>query len=172
MRCCFLFLAAAAVLLAESVAGLQWTAPPGWKNEGTAPMRAATYRIPPTPGDKDPAECVVYFFGQGQGGPVGLNIERWKGQFHTAKRKIADAKVAKRTIHGLPVTTIDTSGGYSGMGGPLASGPPVPGYRLLGAIIENSGGNIFLKFTGPIKTVTQNQPKFEQLLQSFQRAGR
>jgi hypothetical protein len=172
MRLCFLSLAGAAILFAESIAGLQWTAPPGWKNEGTAPMRAATYRIPPAPGDKDPAECVVYFFGQGQGGPVDANIERWKDQFHTANGKIADAKVAKHTIHGLPVTTIDTSGAYSGMGGPLASGPPVPGYRLLGAIIENPGGNIFLKFTGPTKTVAQNQSRFEQFLQSFQRAAR
>jgi hypothetical protein len=44
-----------------------------------------------------------------------------------------------------------------------------PGYRLLGAIIENPGGNVFLKFTGPAKTIAANQRNFEQLLESFQK---
>jgi hypothetical protein len=49
----------------------------------------------------------------------------------------------------LPVTTIDVTGQYSGMGGPMATAKTSkPGYRLLGAIIENPGGNVFLKFTG------------------------
>ena len=58
---CLLLLAFAG--LADSVAGLKWTAPPGWKNEGSRPMRAATYMIPPSAGDHDAAECAVYFFG-------------------------------------------------------------------------------------------------------------
>ncbi len=44
------------------------------------------------------------------------------------------------------------------MGGPLAqSKSSAPGYRLLGAILVNPGGNIFLKFTGPAKTIAANQ---------------
>ena len=161
-------LAFATILTAESVAGLKWTAPAGWKNLGSQTMRAATYAVPSAPGDRQPSECVVYFFGQGQGGPVDANIERWKGQFQTADGKPAPAKVAMRTIHGLAVTTIDVSGNYSGMGGPLAQSKSLaPGYRLLGAILVNPGGNIFLKFTGPAKTVAANQLKFEQLLASF-----
>ena len=82
--------------------------------------------------------------------------------------KPAAAKVAKRTVRGLPVTTIDVSGDYSGMGGPMASSSKaVPGYRLLGAIVEGSGGNIFLKFTGPAKTIDANAPKFDLLVASF-----
>jgi hypothetical protein len=160
-------------LTAESIAGLKWTAPAGWKNLGSQTMRAATYEVPPAPGDKQQAECVVYFFGKGEGGPVDANIERWKGQFQTPAGKPAAAKIAMRTIHGLPVTTIDVSGDYSGMGGPLAGGKSfVPGYRLLGAILVNPGGNIFLKFTGPAGTVAGNQSKFEQLLSSFTPARR
>ena len=153
---------------AESIAGLKWTAPAGWKNLGSQTMRAATYAVPAAPGDRQPSECVVYFFGKGQGGPVDANIERWKGQFQTPDGKPAPAKIAIRTVHGLAVTTIDVSGNYSGMGGPLAETKgSVPGYRLLGAIIVNPDGNIFLKFTGPAKTVAANQGKFEQLLDSF-----
>jgi hypothetical protein len=137
-------------------------------------MRAATYPVTPAPGDHDPAECAVYFFGQGQGGDIQSNIDRWEGQFQTTSGKPAPAKVAKLTIHGLTVTTIDVSGEYSGMGGPLAAAPAkaAPGHRLLGAIVEGPGGNIFIKFTGPAKTMTANQPKFQQLLDSFQKADK
>ena len=156
-------------MCADSVAGLQWTAPAGWTNVGTAPMRAATYKVPLAPGDHDVAECVVYFFGQGQGGPVDANMERWNGQFQTPAGKPAAAQIRKRTVHGLPVTTIDVSGAYTGMAGPQAQSAPAPGYRLLGAILENPGGNVFLKFTGPARTVTANQADFEKLLTSFQK---
>jgi len=132
-------------------------------------MRAATYSVPAAAGDSDPGECVVYFFGQGQGGGVEANLERWKGQMKGPGGKPVEAKTAKRKVRNLPVTTIDASGEYTGMGGPMAASRTVkPGYRLLGAIIEGPGGNVFLKFTGPAKTVAANQAKFEQLLNSFQ----
>jgi hypothetical protein len=157
-------------VFAEAAAGLQWTAPAGWKNLGAQPMRAATYGVAPAAGDTASAECGVYFFGAGQGGSIEANIERWKGQFTNAGAP-ATAKIGTRKINGLSVTTIDTSGEYSGMGGPMAPGKPVAGYRLLGAIVEGPGGNIFLKFTGPAKTIAANQQRFEQLLASFQRAS-
>jgi hypothetical protein len=159
------------VAFAESAAGLRWTAPAGWKNEGALPMRAATYTVAPAAGDKAGGECVVSYFGAGQGGTVEANVDRWKGQFRGPDGKPPTAQVAKRTIRGLRVTTIDASGEYSGMGGPMAAGQrTAPGYRLLGAIIEGPGGNVFVKFTGPAKTVAVNQPKFEQLLASFEPA--
>ena len=69
---------------------------------------------------------------------------------------------------GHPVTMIDISGEYSGMSGPMTGEKTVkPGYRLLGAIVDGPGGNVFLKFTGPAKTIAANQQKFEQLLASF-----
>ena len=131
-------------------------------------MRAATYPVAAVAGDKDAGECVVYFFGLGQGGSVQANIDRWKGQFTAPGGKPAPATVAKTTVHGLPVTTIDVTGEYSGMGGPTATAGMVSGYRLLGAILENPGGNLFIKFTGPAKTIAANQSKFQQLLNSFE----
>jgi hypothetical protein len=166
----FLLLMTPSTLSAESAGGLSWTAPAGWKSEGTQPLRVATYPVPPTAGDHDPAECAVYFFGAGQGGSVQANVDRWKGQFHGPDGKTSAARVGTRMIHGLTVTTIDTSGEYSGLGGPVTPGPAKPFYRLLGAIVEGPGGNVFLKFTGPMKTIAANQAKFEQLLTSFQKA--
>jgi hypothetical protein len=156
-------------LMAETVGGLRWAPPAGWKSEGNAPMRAATYLVTPAQGDNERAECVVYFFGAGQGGSVQANLDRWKSQFTGEDGKPA-AKIQKRTIHGLAVTTIDVSGAYSGMGGPMATSRTAkPRYRLLGAIIENPGGNVFLKFTGPERTVAANGRNFTQLLDSFQK---
>jgi len=168
MRYSGMLLIFAAVLLADSVAGLKWTAPPGWKSQGRTDMRAATYLMPPAPGDTDKAECVVYFFGAGQGGSIEANIDRWKGQFTQPDGKSAAGKVDKRTVHGLPVTTIESAGDYSGMAMGAAQTPAAKHhFHLLGAIVEGPGGNIFIKFAGPEKTVAAHQREFEELLSSF-----
>ena len=131
-------------------------------------MRAATYSIAPAAGDRGIAECVVNYFGPGQGGGVDANIERWKGQVQGPDGQPAPAKVDKRTVRGVPIVVIDSSGAYTGMGGPFAaSAKPVPGYRLLGAIVEGPGGTLFFKFTGPAKTVAAQEKNFNQLLASI-----
>lgn len=162
MRTTLLALLAAAILHSETVAGLTWTAPSGWISKSSTSMRAATYVL------GENAECAVYFFGAGQGGSVAANLERWKDQFTAPDGKPSTAKIANLTVHGLPVTTIDISGQYTGMGGPTAKTPStVGGFRLLGAIVEGPAGNVFLKFTGPAALVLQNEAKFKQLLDSF-----
>jgi hypothetical protein len=133
-------------------------------------MRAATYQVPPAAGDTAPAECAIYFFGAGQGGSVADNLDRWNGQFRGADGKPAPATVATRTVRSLRMTTMETAGEYSGMGGPMASAPPVRGYRLLAAIVEGSGGHVFVKFTGPNRTIMEHRNDFERLLASFQPA--
>jgi hypothetical protein len=151
-------------LTADSGAGVGWTIPSTWKAEAQRPMRLATYTVAPG------GECGVYFFGSGQGGSVDANLDRWIGQFLQAdgKSSKAAAKIAKRTIHGWPTTTVDVSGAYTGMGGPTApSGPSVPGYRMLGAIVEGPQGSIFFKFTGPAKTIGANQAAFDKMLGSL-----
>lgn len=160
----------AVALYGENVAGLKWTAPANWKNEGSRPMRAATYAVSAAAGDKENSECVVYFFGEGQGGGVEQNIERWKNQFQGPGGKPAEAQIRKRTVHGVPVTTIEASGAYTGMGGPMnPDRTPRPGYSMLGAILEGPGGNVFIKFAGPEKTVAANRQGFERMLESFQK---
>jgi hypothetical protein len=159
-----LFLAALC-LMADTGAGLRWTVPPGWKPEAARPMRLATYTIAPG------SECGVYFFGSGQGGSVDANLDRWIGQFLQAdgKPSKAAAKIAKRAVQGLTVTTVDVSGAYTGMGGPTAQegAPAMPDYRLLGAIVEGPQGSIFFKFVGPSKTVAANQAAFDKMTASL-----
>jgi hypothetical protein len=153
---------------AETVAGLRWTAPAGWTSKGSRPMRAATYVLQGS--GSETAECAVYFFGAGSGGTVEANIERWKGQFLGVDGKPSPAVTKTASIHGLPVTTIESEGSYTGMGGPMATEhTELKGYRLLGAIVEGPGGNVFLKFTGPDKLVAANRQKFKQMVESFQK---
>jgi hypothetical protein len=159
----------ASSVFAESAAGIRWTAPAGWKVEGARPMRAATYTIAVVPGDQGPAECVVNYFGPGQGGTVDANVERWRAQVLGADGKPASAKVTTRTVRGVKITVVDSSGTYTGMGGPMAGGAkPVSGYRLLGAIAEGKGGNVFFKLTGPSKTIAAQHAAFDQMLASIQ----
>ena len=175
LRRFLLFGFAISFVLADSGGGLQWNAPENWKSQAQRPMRAATYLVPAAAGDKDNAECGVYYFGQGQGGSVQANLDRWIGQFLQADGKPSPkaAKTGEETVHGVKVTTVDVSGAYTGMGGPMAgSGPGKPGYRLLGAIAEGPEGSLFFKFTGPAKTVAANQAAFLKMIQSLRPAGR
>jgi hypothetical protein len=156
--------------LAESAGGLRWAMPAGWTAEAPRPMRAATYTIAPATGDRDSAECAIFFFGSGQGGSVADNIERWRNQMVGPDGKAAAARIDKRTVRGLTMTIVDSSGSYTAMGGPVtAAQRTLPDYRLLGAVVEGArGNNIFIKLTGPAKTVAANREKFEALLDSFQ----
>src|SRR5580698_7396647 len=153
-----IFLIYAPILLAASAAGLKWTDPAGWPSQGSAPFRVVTYSVPAIPGSQK-AECIVFFFGPGQGGTVEANLNRWKGQF-SRNGKPAEAKVAHRTVHSIRVTTIDLAGTYTAT-------EAMPGYRMLAAIAEGAGGNIFIRFIGPEKTVTAGLAKYEQLLASL-----
>ena len=66
------------------------------------------------------------------------------------------------------MVVIDSSGAYTGLGGPMMASKPVPGYRLLGAIVQGSAGAVFFKLTGPAKTIAGQEKHFNQLLASIQ----
>ena len=164
-------IAAALATGAETAGGIQWTAPTGWKSQGARPMRAATYMVPATAGDKEDGECAVFYFGQGQGGAVQDNLDRWIGQFQQpdGKPSKAAAEIRKQTINGLPVTTISLPGTYLAGAAMSMEKTPRPGYRLMGAIVEAPQGAVFFKFTGPAKTVNAGQAAFQSLLKSITR---
>lgn len=133
-------------------------------------MRAATYIAPPAKGDAEGAECAV--FDGGIGGGVQANIDRWIGQFEQAdgSASSAKAKQQKETINGMTVTTVDLTGVFAGGGMAMGATQPAtkkPGYRLLGAIVEAPGGEVFFKMTGPAKTMAAAQADFQKMLKSI-----
>lgn len=163
-------LALVGIARAEQAGGLTWTAPPEWKSQGERPMRAATYSISAAKGDAEPAELAVFYFGQGSGGGVDANVKRWIEQFQKADGTSAakDAKVKKEKIAGLPATAVEVKGTYLG-GSMMGPSTPKPGYRLLGAIVEGPGGNVFFKLTGPEKTVTAAEKHFRKMLEGLKK---
>src|SRR5262249_21599721 len=61
---------------------VRWTAPKEWiAVPPSSSMRRAQYRLPAVSGDTEDGECVVYYFGAGQGGDAQSNIQRWVAQF-------------------------------------------------------------------------------------------
>jgi hypothetical protein len=162
-----LLLAASPQPASGTAGGLKWSVPAKWTAGEAKEMRVATYQVPAAKGDAESGEVAVFYFGQGQGGGVNANVVRWVDQFRRADGSPAakDAKIKTQMINLLPVTTVDLKGTYVG-GGPMGSGAPKPGYRLLGAIIEGPQGPVFFKFTGPEKTVGSAEKSFRALLGS------
>jgi hypothetical protein len=155
---------------AEQAGGLTWSAPAEWKAQGERPMRAATYVIAPAKGDSESAELAVFYFGESSGGGVDANVKRWIDQFQRADGSSAakEAKVKKETIAGFPATAVDVRGTYLG-GSMMGPSTPKPGFRLLGAIVEGPGGNVFFKLTGPEKTVSSAEKSLRKMLDGLKK---
>src|SRR5262245_25396904 len=119
---------------------LKFTAPTGWIEEKTtSSMRVAQYKLPKAAADTDDGSLVLYYFGQGQGGGVSANLERWIGQMQQPDGSASKDKAREETltVNGLKVTTIDLAGTYTAETAP-GSGTffNKPGYRLRAAVVE------------------------------------
>ena len=156
----------------SQAAGVAWTVPAGWETAAARQMRIATYRIHAIVGDPEDAECAVYFFGTGQGGTVEANLDRWAHQFTSpdGQSPAQAAKIEKRVIAGLKVSTLSVSGTYLGAGGMMSQEQvKKPNSRMLGAIIEAPEGLVFFKLAGPLNTVAAAENDFNSLLGSVHR---
>lgn len=147
---------------------LQWSDPVGWRRtRPTSSMRKAQYSVPGANGAED-AEVTVFYFGQGQGGAVQDNINRWHGQFEAEG---ADAGVfnEERTVNGLRVHITGKRGRFAGGGMMPGAAPAEPrgGWALLGAIVETPDGPWFFKMVGPGATVDAARRGFDDLVGSF-----
>jgi hypothetical protein len=150
---------------------LKFRVPPGWvEEERTSSMRLAQYRLPKAEGDTEDASLVLYYFGQGQGGSVTANIDRWLAQMKQADGSaVKGSKDEHLVANGLKVTMIDLSGTYVAETAP-GSGTfnNKPGYRLRAAVVETPNGNYYLKLVGPEKTVAQWNEPFLSYINSFE----
>jgi len=151
-------------------AALAWTAPADWVSEPPAnAMRRAQYRVPGPGGD---AECIVFYFGPGQGGEPMDNAERWAGQFADADGRPATASMKTRSekVGDVSVLFVEAAGTYHGgsmMG--MRKSAPRPDWALLGAVAEGADANWFFKLTGPKATVEAEREAFEAMLRSLRR---
>jgi hypothetical protein len=151
------------------VAGpLVWDAPESWVQETPrSMMRRAQYRIPGEDGD---GECVVYYFGPGQGGDPQANAARWAGQFIQPDGSSSLDKMQVSRLEGgrLPLQLVEVTGTYDG-GMTMTDAPAEarPDYMLLGGIAMAADAPWFFKFTGPESTVRANRAAFVAMLESL-----
>jgi hypothetical protein len=120
-------------------------------------MRLAEVLVSDPAGDATKA-CTVVF--SSAGGDVQSNIDRWANQVHDAAGQPGKPKVEKKTLAGVPVSIVEVTGSYSGMGEPA----PHPNWTLRGAIIEDAGGTLFIKMTGPAEQMAASAPGFASMV--------
>jgi hypothetical protein len=157
---------------AKATGELRYKVPDGWMSEHpSSSMRAAQYKLPKAEGDGEDGSLVLYYFGEGQGGSVQANLDRWTGQMvepdgSSSKDK---AKTETLTVNGLKVTTLDVIGTYTAEMSP-GSGTlnNKSNYRLRAAIVETPKGAYFAKLVGPEKTVARWDQAFVDYVKSFE----
>ena len=147
---------------------LTWKVPSGWVEQKPAsPMRRAQYKVPGKTGD---GECVVFYFGPGQGGDPISNAQRWADQFTLADGSPAKSamKTETITVGGHDVFVVEVAGTYKGgMTMTMEPATPKTGYRLLGAVVPGPDANWYFKITGPDATVTEQRDAFLGMVHSM-----
>ena len=147
---------------------MTWNVPATWATVPPAnTMRQAQYDVP---GSAGKAECVVFYFGPGQGGDAVANAQRWAGQFSQPDGSNSLDKMTMRELDGaaLVLRLVEVTGTYDGgMSTGRAAPQPQPGWMLLGGIAEGPDAPWFFKFTGPRATVEENREAFVALLRSI-----
>ena len=144
------------------VGALTFTRPADWKwVPVNSPMRKAQLAVPGADAGKS-ADLTFFHFGEGGAGGVDANAQRWIKQF---SGKAGAEKIEPQEIAGVKVTLVSTEGTFtSGMPGGEAK--TMENYALLGAMIENPEGLVFVKMTGPNETVKASREKFIEFIKT------
>jgi hypothetical protein len=155
------------------VGNLTFTIPSRWQIEMVdSPARGGQWRVPPLKPDGEGGEVIAFFFGPRVGGTPKENIEAWIGTMFNAEGHPAAAKFKEHDVAGFRISQVVIFGTYNQVIS-LPGIPPVPksNYGLLGAVIENSEGNIYWRFTGPEALITATLPLFNKMLDSVKMGG-
>jgi hypothetical protein len=145
-----------------TVGAYEFSRPADWKwVQPISAMRKAQLQVPGKDGGK-PADITFFFFGEGNGGGIEPNVQRWFGQF--AGKPEAN-KVETENFDGVKVTIVSTEGTMKAS--PMAGiAEEQPDAALLGAIVEHAEGAVFVKMTGPAALVKGSRDKFLALVKS------
>ena len=141
---------------------IDYDLPSGWM--AVAPTSDRMINLRPA-GDPE-ASCYLSFLGGSAGGLV-ANVNRWRKQFGV--EPLDDAAVAALPtlpLLGRDATLVEVEGTFAGMG----EGAPRPGFALLGLLVSESGGSLFLKFTGPAPLVALERERFLAFARSLRLA--
>jgi hypothetical protein len=144
------------------VLSLAYNVPREWKAvPTTTSMRLAQWSY------GGESEIVVFYFGEGQGGGVEANLDRWFGQFEQPDGSSTKerAKVTTSKSGPLTVTRADVRGTYAAPVRPgAAERRNEPDYRMIAAVVEGPSGPWFIRFLGPAREVSAGEASFDAFL--------
>jgi len=140
------------------VGALELRIPDNWKQETpSSSMRSGQFLVPTEDGIN--IEYIVYYFGKGGGGGIDANINRWVNQFaregRTHTRTEGESKNGKYHL-------VDIQGTFNkSVGAPMmGKTTPVPGSRVMAAVINSTAGSYFIKFIGTFDNVKKAKNDF------------
>ena len=157
---------------AAAEGGLVWDVPAGFVVERPqSAMRRAQYRVSGPGGD---GECVVFYFGPGQGGDAQANAVRWANQFRQPDGSSSVDAMRMTELAGtrVPVQLVEVAGTYDG-GMTMTDKPAEPKehHMLLGGIAQGADALWFFKLTGPEATVRAAREAFIEMMESVRPAA-
>jgi hypothetical protein len=135
--------------------------PAGWVAKPVPPggFIDAEFTLPKADGDDADGRLTL----SRAGGAVEANIDRWRGQFGGKPEK---DEVKTLDVAGVQVTWVDLAGEFNDSRGPMAPAKMKSGYRMLAAIIPSGDFSIFVKATGPQKTLETHAATLKEFVQS------
>ena len=142
-----------------TIRGFRFQVPGGWKQVALSPEQqgviAARFEIPSAGPDVRLTLSTV-------GGGIESNIERWITQFDL--RKESAPRPESFEVDGIPVTWVDLTGTYHGMGSEYQ-----PDWRMLGAAFDGKPEGYYIKLTGPEAAVAEIAAQFRTFVESARR---
>ncbi|MHC4219698.1 MAG: hypothetical protein ACYSU7_14750 [Planctomycetota bacterium] len=147
--------------------GLEAPKPATWIEHPPSGLgRKANYTVPGRDGN-EAAHVVVYYFGQGQGGDIESNIERWQYQFRTAPDATPQEPIVEKIeVSGMPVTIVELAGAWMKMGQSWYTEDQL----FIAAIVQVPEGSVFIRFSGQTATVEANRAAFSQMIDGLRRS--
>lgn len=134
-----------------------FTVPQGWQSVPPANnMRAAELHV---------QDAVAAF--SMAGGSVDANINRWAGQFISPSGGVPEPKIDETRVNGVPVTLVEISGTYFD-GTMTGQTTEKPDHTMLAAILPGGQMSVFIKFTGPTRTINSVRGQWMELVNSAQ----
>jgi hypothetical protein len=147
------------------IAGFSFRPPPAWQ---AAPINDAALTRLADWNVAGGGEIVVFRFGNDRPGDVQLNVNRWASSVTTPQGTPAAATISTRKIDVYPVTQIEAFGTYFSPESGAPGLPPaaLPGYGLVGAVLELPSGPLYVRLTGPEAVVRRTLPDLTRFLES------
>lgn len=149
-------------------AGLHFELPEGWTRLApSSRMRAAQAEVA---GPAGKAEMTMFFFGEGGGGGVEANLQRWIGQMSP----VAGSEPERQSFEesGTKVHLVSVVGTRQPAGFGMGPSKPLPDQQMLGAVVEGPGGPWFFKLVGPRETVAGSREGFVAMLRAVRPQAR